>query len=69
MARAENVGGDGSGVNYQAECRQLEDRLGLSPKAAYHLNFRLIEPRPDLAPVADIYDSIPAESNQVGGAK
>jgi hypothetical protein len=53
LVRAERGKGDGSGVAYQNECRQLEDRLGLNPKAAFNLNWLFIPPQAE-APISDL---------------
>ena len=52
--RAEDAGGDGSGVTWQNEVRQLEDRLGLSPRSMHLLNYRVVDKTGEKSPIADL---------------
>ena len=53
--RAEDVGNDGSGVTWQNEVRQMEDRLGLSPRSMHLLNYRVIDQSGnEVAPISDL---------------
>lgn len=48
VLRAEDAGGDGSGVVFQGEVRRLETELGLTPRAMHMLNWRIVETQPVL---------------------
>lgn len=53
--RAEDLGTDGSGITWQNEVRQMEDRLGLSPRSMHLLNYRVIdESGNEFAPISDL---------------
>lgn len=53
--RAENSGGDGSGVTFQGELRRLEHELGFTPRAMHLLNWRVADgTTPKLSDVSDL---------------
>lgn len=69
VVRAEDLGGNGSGTTWQGEVRQLEDRLGLSPRSMHLLNLRVVDGTGNqVAPISDLEAYRQAVGIDQGGA-